>query len=264
MTNPANFPVRDHPAVEPLGLVKSREPEDSYVIIDVMLLDDLSENIEPIPQQSAIDWAAGIVAAGMSAVPQSWAAPAAMIFGMITAPLLNKRRDEWFESLRFEVNELRQRIDALTPEALSSNEAFISVLVQASQAALRTHEPEKLEALRNAVINVAISAVAPEAIAAPKGDLELMFLRYLEAFTPVHLRVLRACASITAQERDALRRQRDLSDQAIVDLVNRGLIRDTRPYAARNRDSHEALIIERWDVSNLGRQFLDFISRQQR
>lgn len=83
-----------------------------------------------------------------------------------------------------------------------------------------------------------------------------MFLRYVEASTPVHLRVLRACLNVTMQEREALRRGTDLSEQAIVDLVNRGLIRDTRPKAACNRDSHEALIVDRRDVSNLGRQFL--------
>ena len=227
-----------------------------------MIDDDRPRNLDPITQQSAIDWASGIVTAGISAVPKWWAAPAAMVFGMITAPLLSKRRDEWFEELGLEINELRRKVDALTPEALSKNQAFISVLVQASQTALRTHEPEKLEALKNAVVNMAISAVAPETIA-PRGDLELMFLRNLEAFTPIHLRVLRACVSLTVEEREALRRERDVSDQAIIDLVNCGLIRDTRPYAARNRDSHEALIIERWDISNLGRQFLQFISRHQ-
>lgn len=89
-----------------------------------------------------------------------------------------------------------------------------------------------------------------------------MFLRYLEAFAPIHLRVLRACARVVVQERETLQRERDLSDQAIVDLLNRGLIRDTRPYAARNRDSHEALITEDWEVTSLGRQFLDFVSRR--
>lgn len=97
-----------------------------------MVDDDLPPNLEPLPQQSAIDWASGIVAAGISSVPQWWAAPAAVIFGMITAPLLSKRREEWFEELRLEINDLRRKVDSLTPEALSKNELFISVLVQAS------------------------------------------------------------------------------------------------------------------------------------
>ena len=232
-----------------------------------MIDDDPLMDLQSIPQQSAIDWAASIVGAGVSAVPQWWAAPAAMVFGMIAAPLLNKRREEWFEDLRVQINELRRRVDALTLEtlakALSTDETFVSVLTQASLAALKTHETEKREALKNVVVNVAAEAVVAESDSQQRGGMELMFVTYVEAFTPIHLRVLRACVSLTFQERDALRRERELSDQAIVDLLSRGLIRDTRPYVARNRDSHEALIIERWEVSDLGRKFLSFISPQQ-
>jgi hypothetical protein len=60
---------------------------------------------------------------------------------------------------------------------------------------------------------------------------------------------------------EKFRRDSDLSDQAIIDLLARGLIRDTRPYSARGRDEGEALIIHRWDISNLGKQFLQFISK---
>lgn len=45
-----------------------------------------------------------------------------------------------------------------------------------------------------------------------------------------------------------------------MDLLSRGLIRDTRPYAARNRESDDALVINDWDVSSLGKQFLDLVS----
>jgi hypothetical protein len=73
--------------------------------------------------------------------------------------------------------------------------------------------------------------------------------------------VLRHCAHVTSEGVERFRRDRDLSDQAVIDLVNRGLIKDTRPYAARGREADDALIVNRWDVSSLGEQFLRFISR---
>lgn len=87
-----------------------------------------------------------------------------------------------------------------------------------------------------------------------------MFLNALDNLTAMHLRVLRACEHPSIQERDALRAKRNLSDQAIIDFLNRVLIRDTRAYAARNRDSHDALIVEHWEISHLGKKFLEFIS----
>jgi len=42
--------------------------------------------------------------------------------------------------------------------------------------------------------------------------------------------------------------------------ASRGLILDTRPYAARGRDSDEALVYYDWQVSDLGKRFVDLIS----
>lgn len=54
-----------------------------------------------------------------------------------------------------------------------------------------------------------------------------------------------------------------MSDQSTMDLLSRGLIRDVRPYAARGRDSDDSLVINDWEVSGLGKQFLDLISNPQ-
>jgi hypothetical protein len=135
------------------------------------------------------------------------------------------------------------------------------ILIVANQTA----EPEKREALKNGIVHVAVNAVVgpgPSAVAIRpiRSDLELMFLNMIDNFTATHLQVLRHCAHETSEAVERFRRDRDLSDQAVIDLVNRGLIKDTRAYAARGRDSEEALIINRWDVSSLGDLFLWFIS----
>jgi hypothetical protein len=44
------------------------------------------------------------------------------------------------------------------------------------------------------------------------------------------------------------------------ELARNGLIEDHRPYAARGRDPGDSLLISDWTVSQLGSQFIAFIS----
>jgi hypothetical protein len=71
----------------------------------------------------------------------------------------------------------------VTPERLSQDPAFTTAFLHASQIALRTHQREKLQALRNAVLNVAAGT-------APDENLQLVFLHYLDMLTPLHLTLL--------------------------------------------------------------------------
>ena len=141
-----------------------------------------SEDIEPQPDPAAMDYFAAIIKLGISAIP-TWGSPAAELFGMITAPLLGKRRDEWFEGIRLHLNDLTRKVDRLTIESLARNEEFVSVLVQATQSAAKTHQQEKIEALRNAVLNVASGK-------APTFEKQAIFLQCVERFQPLHLELL--------------------------------------------------------------------------
>jgi hypothetical protein len=229
-----------------------------------MLDDESHKDIDPLPGPTAHDWFAGIMTAAIAGLPTGWAAPAAVLFSLITAPLLGSAREEWWEQVRVELNELHRRVDQLTPEALSKSEVFVAAIAQATQAALRTHEAEKREALKNAVVHVAVNAVAATdtSVAANipiRSDLEIMFLHMIDSFTATHLQVLKFFANRTPDALERFRRDRELSDQAIVDLLNRGLIADTRPYVERGRDSYDALVVNQWDVTSLGKKFLEFI-----
>lgn len=59
----------------------------------------------------------------------------------------------------------------------------VSIVLQATQIALRTHQTEKRMALRNAVMNAAL----PQA---PEEGLQQMFLHFIDTFTEWHLRLL--------------------------------------------------------------------------
>jgi hypothetical protein len=126
-------------------------------------------------------------------------------------------------------------------------------MIQATQSAGRTHRKEKLEALRNAVLNIALGHK-------PSEDLQAIFMNLVDSFAPVHLELLRFCQHDNAHDRERFRSERYVSDQAIMDLLSRGLIQDTRAYAARCRDSDEALVINEWRVSDLGKQFINLVT----
>jgi hypothetical protein len=134
------------------------------------------------PEPTTVDYFAALVKLGISAVPD-WGGPASELFGMLTAPLLGKRRDEWFKELRIRLNELTAKVEGLTIESLARSEEFVSVVVQATQSAIKTHQQKKIEALRNAVLNVA-------ARKAPTVDKQALFLQYVDRFQPVHLELM--------------------------------------------------------------------------
>lgn len=97
---------------------------------------------------------------------------------------LEKRRAEWLKSIGEALQELCDRIDGLTPEALGDNEEFVSVVATATEIALRNHQVEKLEALRNIVINTAAGFTIDDV-------LRNIFMDLVDRFSPLHIVVLR-------------------------------------------------------------------------
>ncbi len=135
------------------------------------------------PKKSVGDVAYTVVRTGISAIPIV-GAPAAEIFALVVAPPLERRRNEWIESIGKRLIELTEKVEGFKIEELSQNESFITTVTHASQAAIRNHQEEKLEALRNAVLNAALPN-------APNEDLQLMFLNFVDSFTPWHLVILK-------------------------------------------------------------------------
>src|SRR5215213_10816450 len=91
----------------------------------------------------------GILAA-LSAIPV-----AAELFETIFAPPLARRQDAWMEAVADGIRQLQERIEGFDWTRLTEDEAFVTIAIEASAAALRTHQAEKREALRNAVLNAA-------------------------------------------------------------------------------------------------------------
>ena len=95
---------------------------------------------------------------------------------------LEKRRVEWMNDIENRLQKLEER-GGLNLEDLRNNENFVTTLFQASQAAIRDHQSEKREALRNAVVNAALPH-------APEESLQQHFINLIDTFTVWHLRLL--------------------------------------------------------------------------
>jgi hypothetical protein len=81
------------------------------------------------------------------------------------------------------INELYEK-GILTEKDLQENEVFFTSLVHASTMAIKNHQVEKLDALRNAVINSALPG-------APDEIIQTLFLNFIDSCTLWHLALLR-------------------------------------------------------------------------
>lgn len=129
----------------------------------------------------------GVVgAAGMVPIAGS---PLAAAFQLAIGWKFGKRQADWLDGLAEAVDDLQRRTDAsVTFEDLADNDAFMDAVVTATRAAHATHLEEKLDALRNGVLNTL-------GLDAPGLDEQARFFRLIEELTPAHLKMLRFFAS---------------------------------------------------------------------
>jgi hypothetical protein len=136
-----------------------------------------SSDDEP-PRPDANDRAYGLAKTVIAAVPIV-GSPAVELLNTLVTPALESRRDMWFASLATRLSSLEQAV----LDGLAVDPEFVDTVLQASQAALRTRHEVKRDALRNAVMNAARSS-------APEGDLQELFIGFVDSFSPWHLLLL--------------------------------------------------------------------------
>jgi hypothetical protein len=220
------------------------------------------------PKETALDVAHTVVKAALGSVPVVGSA-ASELFAAVVTPPIARRRDEWVENIALGLERLRAG-EGLNYDELSRNDVFISTVLHATQAALRSHQQEKLDALRNAVLNSARSG-------APDDDLQLTFLNLVDTFTPWHLRILaflhdpRAwldsrtvsyrhlmmgdVSTVLEMAFPELVSRRDFYDQVAKDLHVRGLLSTE---SLRVTMTADGMVSSR--TTEMGKTFLKFIS----
>ena len=134
------------------------------------------------PKSDKGDVAHTLAKAAVSAVPYI-GGPAAELFNLVIVSPLEKRRQAWMEKVADALRLLESR-QGLNLEELQTNDTFVNVLIQASSIALRNHQKEKIEALKNAVINSALGINMRE-------EFQLPFIRYIDELIPPHLLLLK-------------------------------------------------------------------------
>ena len=114
--------------------------------------------------------------------------------------------------------------------------------------------------LRNAVLNVALNG-------APDEEKLSVFWSWVETLTSIHLLLVRYFddrGAFAHASRVELMERRAVTDPMILELNSRGLLKDPRPYVARNRDSDQNLLVQDWTVTPIGKEFLGFVAVPER
>lgn len=111
---------------------------------------------------------------------------------------LEARRKAWFAGLDEALSGLAGKVEGFEPERWPEDEAFLSTVASATRLALETHGATKLEALRNVVLNAAAGITVDDVT-------HTTFMGFVDRFSDLHLRILRAMASpLTSPEVAAL------------------------------------------------------------
>lgn len=226
----------------------------------------MADDFKP-PKAGKGDAAHAVVRAGLGAIPVAGAAATELLNAIVTPPL-EKRRQQWMEN----VGEALREIEAskgINLEDLQNNDVFLDVVLQASQVALRSSQDEKLDALRNAVLNAALPS-------SPEESMQQMFLSFIDFLTVWHLKILDLLDSpeewaqkngmsfsdigmggvSTLIERGfpELRNRRHFYDQLGKDLYSRGLINGDNFHIT---DTGHGLMQSK--TTSMGKTFLQYI-----
>lgn len=146
------------------------------------------DNIDK-PEAEILDVAHTGCKAGLALIPVVGGAVAEVFAAVITPPI-EKRRDEWMKSIVDKLRELENKIEDFNIDELPQNELFISALIQASKVVISTHQKEKINSLRNIILNTACSNNTVDSNKVD-DDKQLTFIRFIDDFTEQHIKILK-------------------------------------------------------------------------
>ena len=234
-----------------------------------MAKDEKHHRIE-LSDTSDVDIADTALQVGINLIPVvggTFGAAAAMV----TKQVVKQRTEKFFHSVVDKLEELGIRVEHL--EELQ--ETFASRIQQGILAAQHTHQQDKLEALRNGVVNCLLST-------APEGTLQQIFISLVDELSDLHLRLVVFLVEPTrfgmdpddmhylygvnprnpSATQDILERnvapgvRRDLRNLCFEDLVRRGLAE----YSTGTERFGGAVIPH---ISTIGLDFYHFITPQK-
>lgn len=227
----------------------------------------IEEELKP----SAGDFGHKIIKTGLGCAPGVGGILSEVFSTVFTDPSV-KRRDKILIEIykRLEKLELNSKYNN-NIQKLQESEVFLTIVFQAYQVAMRTHQKEKIRALMNCIEHSALDDV--------DENLQHMFLMFIDSFTEWHLRVLllldnpeevlcengidkNSCNENLAQVFYAaypqLKEKREFSNQVIRDLYGKGLITTDGSVLGLPMAPPDGLFSSR--TTGMGKEFLKFIS----
>lgn len=223
-------------------------------------------NFKP-PSGTQGDTAHLLARVGISAIP-GIGGTALEMFNALIVPPLERRRNEWIEQMALVVESLNSRVSNL--EDLKINDDFIDAVIKASRIAVSNNQQEKIEALKNAVVNSALPG-------SPDRSLQQVFFNYVDIFTIFHLKILdlfsrqekltslfqrgsgdSSAAYFINIEIPELSHENDLTNFVWTDLNTKGLLKSGQPLITP-RGGNGYLVIKH--TTDFGDKFLSFIGK---
>lgn len=141
------------------------------------------------PSTSKAELAVALVKGAVSAIPIAGGVISEV--GSLYLNPLEKRKQLWMNEVGLAIEEIRERFSRL-PDSLENDESFVTFLYQTTILALKYHQREKLEVLRNALV----SAADPSSIS---EDLVFQFIRFIDELSETHLQILSSFEKHTDQ-----------------------------------------------------------------
>lgn len=224
------------------------------------------------PKPSKKDVAYSLAKAALGSIPYA-GATASELLSLLVAPPLERRRNEWIKDLGERLTTLEEN-GIVDLNALQNNDLFLDTVLYATQIALRTSEKEKIEYLRNAVLNTAQGET-------PEESLAKMFLTLIDQYTLWHIKILSlfddpegwfkshsktppnlmmgGLSTLLTEAYPELKGQMNFCNLIWDDLHRAGLHNSGSLQAMM---SGQGLLASR--TTEFGKQFLSFIKEQQR
>ena len=134
-----------------------------------------------VPDADEMDYMQALIEGGLSCIPVAGGL-VAKLFSMLE-PSLQVRRNKWMMDVALGLKALEDKVESFKVENIVTDPTFVTVLLNAVTIAVRTHQQEKLDALRNAVLNSPLGKT-------PDENLQLVFLNLIDGFTELHIRLL--------------------------------------------------------------------------
>jgi len=144
-----------------------------------------------------------------------------------------QRMNEFLGILVQELEKLESKIELVDIES----PVFVTTLLQACHIAIRTHKKQKLEALKNVVLNSSI----PSSL---EDDILAMFLNWIDDFTELHISILNHFHYLNRYAPEELRtyfpmleQNKAIYNQVLKDLADKGLIKLLESYHTLEEDN---------------------------